>query len=82
MNRPDAPPEAAPLSLRTYRVRTWDTETQEYSAQDGVPEIVRGISGLRRAVRLLRLGGYTAHREGDDSDPSVLIERVDSASHP
>jgi len=59
-----------------YRARTWDTEREEFTAQDGIPEYVSGFRGLLGAVRLLRENGYPANRDRYGSDPSVLIERL------
>ncbi len=60
-----------------YHIRTWDAEIEEFTPQDGMSEIVSGFCGLRDAIRALRLRGYSAHRAGDDSDASVLIERIE-----
>ncbi len=65
-------------SPREYRVRTWDVETNEYSAQEGIAEYVRGFAGLLSAVRELKANGYPCDRtKHGGSDPSVLIERID-----
>lgn len=60
----------------TYRVLTWDPNSEEYTPQDGIPELVTGFRGLLMAVRLLKKAGYEAYRTHCDSDSSVLIERV------
>lgn len=67
---PDAP---------KYRVRTYDINTGKFTPQAGIPEIVTGHSGLRKAIRALREMGYPADRSGDCSDSSVLIERMEPA---
>lgn len=61
----------------TYRICTWDCEKQDFTPQEGVPELVQGIRGLLQAIRLLKNIGYTAHRNRHDNDAAVLIERVE-----
>lgn len=57
--------------MPNYRIRTWDMDLQEYTPQEGVPEIVHGETGLRRALRALQGMGYSGRRE---YDPCVLVE--------
>lgn len=66
------------VAENVYRVRTWDTYANDFTAQEGVPEYVTGFAGLRQAIRLLREQyGYCCDRtKHGGSDPSVLIERV------
>lgn len=61
---------------RTYQILTWDMDEQRYTPQIGVPEFVTGQLGLRKAVRMLRNLGYTAHRIGDDNDSYTLIQAI------
>lgn len=61
-----------------YRVRTYDVNLKEFTVQEGVPEMVTGIRGLISAVRLLHELGYPCDRNADGSDPSVLIEKVET----
>jgi hypothetical protein len=59
-----------------YRIRTWDIDAQDWTPQEGVPEIANGAEELRHALRLLQGMGYAANRNSEDSDASVLVERV------
>lgn len=68
-----------------YDVLTWDADQNGWTPQDGLENESQGVDihGLRRVLRELRGFGYSCHRvrESDgtyDSDPSVLVERVDS----
>jgi hypothetical protein len=70
------PSEHQRLDERQYRIRTYDATLEDFTAQDGVPEIVTGTRGLIAAIRLLRELGYPCDRNADGSDPSVLIERI------
>lgn len=72
---------SSPAEQPEYNVLTWDPERNDFTPQDGIPTPVTGFSGLRRAIKALRLEGYTAHRTAHDSDPSVLIERVSPSDH-
>lgn len=56
----------------TYRIMTWDTEVQEFTPQDGVPEIAKGWRGLRSAMRSLRLIGYV----GGKGDSLAMVVRI------
>lgn len=63
-----------------YDVLTWDPCAEIYTQQEGMRNrsLSVDIRGLRKALRELREDfGYTAHRTREDSDPSVLVERVD-----
>lgn len=60
-----------------YRVMTYDMDTESFTTQDGVPEIVTGQTGLRRALRQLQDHGYPCNRSRRDSDPSVLVELIE-----
>lgn len=62
------------LAVR-YSVKTWDMELQRFTEQPGVPCRHLPLWMLRRAIRLLRFYGYTAHRIRGDSDPYTLIEQ-------
>lgn len=66
------------MMLPTYRVRTWDSVLDEFTPDGEVAEFVTGQVGLRRAMRTLQANGYQCNRSGGDSDPSVLVERVES----
>lgn len=66
-----------------YSVRTWDTEADAYTPQEGmsVPSInLTSLWQLKRALQELRRGGYSCHRfrdaDGghDDNDWAVLVE--------
>jgi hypothetical protein len=69
----------------TYSVRTWDTDEQRYTPQDGLSLPWRGLTlwQLRQALRELQGMGYTCHRYRDsngdhaDNDYYVLVERDD-----
>lgn len=58
--------------MRTYRVLTWDHQAGEFSPQSGVPDLVEGLGGLKRALQLLKTMGY----DGGRQDPMVSVERV------
>jgi hypothetical protein len=65
-----------------YRVLTWDIDLQKFTPQKGVRSGPYTLFGLRKALRKLREMGYSAHRTFDpdhcgDSDPCVLVERID-----
>ncbi len=62
-----------------YNVTTWDIDLQEYTPQAGMKQPAANITldQLRPALEELRTMGYTAHRTRDDSDPFVLVERID-----
>ena len=66
--------------MAAYSVLTWDTEAQAFTPQDGVPEIVHGVAGLRHAIRLLESMGYGSLPR--ENMPSVLIERIEPTSLP
>lgn len=70
-----------------YSVGTWDTDTQSYTPQDGVPAFNLTLAQLLGSLRALRRDhGYTAHRLRDedggheDNDWTVLVERTDGES--
>ena len=73
------------MSDPRYDVLTWDMASQQYTEQDGMESRCLNVTkaGLRRVLRELRNEcGYSCHRVRDsfggyDSDPSVLVERVD-----
>ena len=59
-----------------YSIRTWDTESQSFTPQEGVPSRHLTLFQLRQAMRELRKIGYPCDRNKDgSSDPSVLVER-------
>ncbi len=69
-----------------YSVGTWDPELNCFTPQKGMRCINLTGRQLRRALRELRNGGYSAHRTRQrsalggwdhDSDPYVLVERTD-----
>ena len=72
-------------SQHTYSVRTWDTDAQAFTPQDGLSLPWEGLTlwQLKQALRELRGMGYTAHRYRDDdgghydNDTCVLVERDD-----
>lgn len=67
-----------------YSVKTWDTEAQAFTPQDGMsaPSINVSLWGLRRALQELRRDwGYDCYyvraSNGEHcNDPSVLVEKV------
>ena len=70
--------EAEEATAPEYRIRTYDVDAGEYTAQQGVEEVVSGQIGLRKALRTLQDMGYSCDRSGGSSDPSVLVERIES----
>ena len=67
------------MSEPKYDVLTWDSNLEEYSEQDGMTVPSRGVSwcGMLAALReLRRKWGYLAHRDHEESDPSVLVQRM------
>jgi hypothetical protein len=68
-----------------YSVGTWDTDSQGYTPQVGVPAFNLTLGELRQSLRMLRQQGNGAWRvrdeKGDyDSDWFVLVERTDGMS--
>jgi hypothetical protein len=69
----------------TYSVRTWDTDVQAYTPQEGLSLPWNGLTlwQLRQALQELRSMGYSAERyrdpdgSHDDNDWTVLVERDD-----
>jgi hypothetical protein len=66
----------------TYAVGTFDRDEQAYTPQVGLEWYGLTLWELRRALRALRRMGFQANRclcsDGThDSDPEVLVERVD-----
>lgn len=69
----------------TYSVRTWDTDEQAYTPQEGLSLPWHGLTlwQLKAALRELRRMGYSCHRlrdtDGghDSNDWCVLVERDD-----
>lgn len=70
-----------------YSIRTWDPELQKYTPQIDVPCDNLTRAQLVASMRMLQDVGYSCHRirERDDdgnhtgyadSDPSVMIERI------
>jgi len=57
-----------------YSVTTWDADLQKYTPQEGIPSVVRGIAGLRLALRMLREYGY-GYGRGDMF--CALIKRIE-----
>ena len=55
-----------------YRIRTYDPERGDYTKDINCPEWVRGLPGLRRALRTLENLGYQARRP----DAGILVELV------
>jgi len=58
--------------MASYTIETADVGTDGYSPQPGVPHVVHGLAGLRRALRALRNIGYDAVR----GDWAVKVERL------
>jgi hypothetical protein len=56
-----------------YHVTTFDLRLGRYTPQLGCPAIVRGVAGLRRAVRRLRAMGYL---ETSSRDRNVSVRRI------
>jgi hypothetical protein len=56
-----------------YYVETWDTEKQTFTPQQGVRKGPYSLFGLRKALKALRLGGYSACK----NDPSVYVYRIE-----
>jgi hypothetical protein len=63
--------------MEKYRVLTYDIDLGKFTPQKGVRQLAYGLGGLKRALRKLQSMGYPCNRSGDDSDPSVLIERFE-----
>ena len=76
-----------------YSVGTWDTESQCFTPQIGVPSINLTLWELRASLRELRNCGYTAHRRRvrilssgdedfhhDDNDAWTRVDRTDGMS--
>ena len=62
----------------TYTITTWDAELQEFTPQEGLALESQSIPlrQVRHVFRELRQHfGYSCHRNHNDSDPAVLIER-------
>lgn len=77
------------MKKRRYSVGTWDPNLGAFTPQKGLRCINLSIWQLRRVLRALRNGGYSAHRVrtvsalgGYDhhSDSYVLVERTDGMS--
>jgi hypothetical protein len=58
-----------------YWVKTWDTDRQEFTPQNGVRTGPYSLWGLRKAIRKLRALGYPCDYRRGIGDASVLIER-------
>lgn len=63
-----------------YCIRTWDSDLKEFTPQAGVPSFNLTLYELRQSMRQLRDMGYACNRSGGDSDPSVLVERMDNVT--
>ena len=64
-----------------YTVRTWDSDLEDFTPHDAQSQNIT-LWQVRSVLRDLRRLGYSCHRVrmphgGYDSDPSVLVERVD-----
>lgn len=70
--------------MPVFRVLTYNWELEEFTPQTGVPSIAVGLPELAKILRALQEIGYSCHRIGGhprgDSDPSVLVERVNGPS--
>ena len=64
---------------RRYRVLTWDADLRAFTPQGGLDMPHDNLTRweLRRYLAKLRQCGYSVHRTHGDSDPYVLVERVD-----
>lgn len=58
---------------RRYYITTWDPETHRFTPQPGVRDGPLTFRGLLRAVRILRMMGYSGTRD----DPSIYVCAVD-----
>ncbi len=79
------------MNEHRYSCGTWDSESQSFTPQIGVPAFNLTLWELRNSMRLLRECGYTVHRfrsvlvlangeemiDHGDNDYMVLIERTD-----
>jgi len=66
------------MTTARYRVTTWDRNKGTFTPQKGLDRWDNlTLWEVRAALRALQCMGYSCHRVGDASDPSVYVERVD-----